>query len=169
MDAVGAGGERRIGEDRSISGPLGGFGDLALGGCDHDRPDLRLGGAPADLHDHRQPRDLGQGFAGKAGGGQTRGNEDDGIGWRGHWTVFSGKLRRFAAPKCRASIGDANGGCGEREDILWPGRGATAALRPESTAEPPRGHWIPRPLECRAVAARPTVADPASEFFGAKP
>ena len=87
-NAIGAGhmiGARHYGAARR---GLNGVGHVARIGRDHDGTNIRLGGAPQHLHDHRHPADIGEGLAGQARGSHAGRDEDDRAG---HRTRESGK------------------------------------------------------------------------------
>ena len=64
VDPVGAGRQRRIGQDRDASGRPYRLGDLGLGAGDGDRADLRLASAVEHVRDHRPAVDVGERLAG---------------------------------------------------------------------------------------------------------
>jgi hypothetical protein len=73
-----------VGQDRGTAGGADGVGDDLLGRGDQDRPDLRLDRAAPDVDDHRLAMDVGQRLVGQPGGGESRGNDDDGVARGAH-------------------------------------------------------------------------------------
>ena len=109
MNTVGAGGQRRVGEDGSAAGGGNGFGNLGLGAGHRNRPQSRVPGPVQHMDDHRQAADIGQRLAGQTGGSQAGGDQDDG----GHGNVLWVRLRR-----CKSGDGSCRG-----RPIRYTGRG----------------------------------------------
>ena len=79
VDAVGAGGERRVGQHRQRAGRANDLGELGLGAGDGNGADGCLQRALDDVEDHGPAGDQRERLAWQARAGHAGGDHDDGV------------------------------------------------------------------------------------------
>ena len=85
VDAVGAGGQGRVGHDGDAAGFADGGGDRLVGTGDGDGADAGLASAVEHMEDHGAAGDVGEGFAGQPRRCHARGDDDD---WCHDWSIM---------------------------------------------------------------------------------